>query len=622
MQLAANVNADVFTQDLMARYGAAKFRDTRPGRTWEDADWLNQGLAPVRDTVQLDLPMDPANPALYLLENKKKTVRVTFSRHSAADRKILQNPALGLTENDAKRVNAAADLAAKNRTDATSSVTAFYHANDLFVRLKRWKLHLGEMFRYVKLPLIVRYRHGMHVGPGKDGRTVNAVVVIDKSSSPWQIEARFGLADLRASPEKSPLGLACDPRWNWHEFGHVLLAGAIGELEFRFGHSAGDALAAILLDPKSKLAADPSWRGVTFPWVTQPRRRHDRKVEDGWGWNGALYQRERFFTDIGHCAKAGYWAEQILSSTLFRLYRGLGGDTEQAANVADEKARQAAAEYTGFLIAKAIGILGDAASVPASTPDQFASALIDADRGTHKFDDGLFNTGPRRRIGGAARKVIRWAFQQQGLYARSTDGLPTARPGDPEDVDLDIADLRNQATQGAPGTYAPIKSSEWQASPAAIWIRRNADGQELDQAPQFGVHNWIYFKVRNIGPQQADQVNMYVWAAEIGAGGLTDLNLKWRLVGSVGPAAIAGGAEAKLGPIDWDLTAVAQGKRFTLLVAANCPADQANVDRDTGLPCAFPNDLAHNGQFKIACPIDQLVAYDNNLGLRDLTTAP
>lgn len=611
----ANVSADVFSQDLMARYGAARFRDTRPSRTWEDADWLGQGLAPVRDTVTLNLPKS-AN--LYLLENAN--VRVTYSRYSADDCNALQSAAGALTEDDAKRLPAG-DFQGRNRTDATSSVTAFYHANDLFVRLKRWKLKLNEQFRFAKLPLIVRYRYGMLGGSGKDGRTVNAQVAIDKDSSPWQIEARFGLADLRASPTKSPLGLACDPRWNWHEFGHVLLAGSVGELEFRFAHSAGDALAAILFDPKSRLAGDASWRGVTFPWVTQPRRRHDRKVADGWGWNGALYQRERFFTDIGHCAKAGYWAEQILSSTLFRLYRGLGGDAERAPGAADENARTAAAEYSAFLIAKAIGILGSATGVPALTPDQFVSALIDADAGTAKFDDGLFNTGPRRRIGGAARKVIRWAFQQQGLYASSTDGLPTATPGDPEHVDIHIADLRDQATECAPGTYAPIRSSEWQADPAAIWVRRSADGQVADQPPGAGAHNWIYLKVRNLGPLPAAQVKVYVWAAELGAGGLGDPNLQWRLVGSIGPTTIGGGAEAKLGPVDWDLSTVTPGKRFALLVAASCPADQANVDRDTDLPCAFPNDLGHNGPFKIRCPIDQLVAYDNNLGLRELTTA-
>ena len=64
-----------------------------------------------------------------------------------------------------------------------------------------------------------------------------------------------------------PLGIAADARWIWHEIGHVLLTTSVGELEFRFAHSPGDALAAIVSDPRSALATDPNWRGATFPWV-------------------------------------------------------------------------------------------------------------------------------------------------------------------------------------------------------------------------------------------------------------------------------------------------------------------------------------------------------------------
>lgn len=609
----ANVTAKVYTQDLMARYGADKFRDTRPGRSWEDSDWVSQPLPPVRETLQLDL--NPVAGA-YELQNPgpNPRVRVSYSRFSLADRAALD---AGVNEDDAKQVTAAELSTSSNRSDAASAASAFYHANDLFVRLGRWSLDLGEVFRFVQLPLLVRYRYGMLHGPGRDGRTVNAMVTINTNQAPWQIETRFGLADLSSSSQRSPLGLVCDPRWNWHEFGHVLLAGSVGELEFRFGHSAGDALAAILLDPKSKLATHPDWRYVSFPWVSQPRRRHDREVARGWSWNGAMYQRERFFADEGQCAKAGYWAEQLLSTTLFRLYRALGGDTEQPPGLADEGARQGAAEYTAFLIARAIVMLGDAASVPAMSPDQFASALMDADAATAKFDDGLFNTGRRSRVGGAARKVVRWAFQQQGLYAKSTDGLPTARPGDEEPVDLHIADMRDKTTQHAPGTYAPIRlPQDWHAHKAALWVRRAADGQSGDQVPKAGQRNFVYVNVENLGASTTNDAAVYVWSAKLGRRGLDDPNLQWRLVGSVGALAVAGRAVVKAGPIEWDLKDTAADDKAALLVAVNCSADPANVDKGTGLPCAFPHALDHAGPFKIHSPIDQLVAYDNNLGLR------
>ena len=92
---------------------------------------------------------------------------------------------------------------------------------------------------------------------------------------------------MKRSPAE-PLGIAADARWIWHEIGHVLLTTSVGELQFRFAHSPGDALAAIVSDPESELATDPNWRGSTFPWVFLPRR-HDRCVAVGWSWGGTMH---------------------------------------------------------------------------------------------------------------------------------------------------------------------------------------------------------------------------------------------------------------------------------------------------------------------------------------------
>ena len=65
-----------------------------------------------------------------------------------------------------------------------------------------------------------------------------------------------------------PLGIAADARWIWHEIGHVLLMCSVGELEFRFAHSAGDALAAIVSDPQSTTGSRRRIGAAsTFPWV-------------------------------------------------------------------------------------------------------------------------------------------------------------------------------------------------------------------------------------------------------------------------------------------------------------------------------------------------------------------
>jgi hypothetical protein len=206
-------------------------------------------------------------------------------------------------------------------------------------------------FKFIERPIDVRYRAGIIPGAG-DGRAVNAQVrwTLRPDGAKGTIEVRFALGDLDSAvgrlpankpsaAERAPLGVASDPRWCWHECCHVLLTAAVGELELRFAHSAGDALAAILCDPDSELARDQAgalanngpWRGVTFPWVLIPRR-HDRDVRDGWGWTGALNQRETYFTVPGLSDKRGYWAEQILSSSLFRLYRAIGGDSQGLAN--------------------------------------------------------------------------------------------------------------------------------------------------------------------------------------------------------------------------------------------------------------------------------------------------
>ncbi len=55
-----------------------------------------------------------------------------------------------------------------------------------------------------------------------------------------------------------------------------------------------------------------------------------------------------------------------------------------------------------------------------------------------------------------------------------------------------------------------------------------------------------------------------------------------------------------------------EGKRFALLAVATCAEDRANVEVETGLPCAQP---------KTRCPIEPLVRGDNNLGLRVVTVA-
>src|SRR5262245_59135533 len=165
------------------------------------------------------------------------------------------------------------------RSNDFSAVSAFYNVKQFFDRLDAYGLRPRDHFRVAKLPIKIAYRSGIRPGPGKDGRTVNARVQPENwpidypgPTPPGQrpgLEIHLALGDLshrvrkrwdRTSPSPAvSLGIATDARWIWHEIGHVLLMASVGELEFRFAHSAGDALAAIVSDPHSKLAMDENW---------------------------------------------------------------------------------------------------------------------------------------------------------------------------------------------------------------------------------------------------------------------------------------------------------------------------------------------------------------------------
>lgn len=115
------------------------------------------------------------------------------------------------------------------------------------------------------------------------------------------------------------IGIGVDSRIVLHEFGHQVLLDRIHSLGFGFAHNGGDSIGAIIHDPESQLIG--SDRFLTFPWISRSDRRHDREVSAGWGWGGSV--------DLGDDADQ-YQREQILSSTLFRIYRSIGGDSFRA----------------------------------------------------------------------------------------------------------------------------------------------------------------------------------------------------------------------------------------------------------------------------------------------------
>jgi hypothetical protein len=351
---------------------------------------------------------------------------------------------------------------------------------------------------------------------------------------------------------------------------------------FGFAHSAGDSLAAILFDPGSQ-APD---RFESFPWmkVNLPtlQRRHDRDVAAGWAWGGA--------NDLG---AVGYNSEQILATTLFRIYRSVGGDDVHPNAAIRLARRQFAARYMAYLIIRGIGSLATSTVTPTPTPDVFATALMNADSGTTVFDS---------HPGGAFHKVIRWGFEKQGLYQPAGAPTPVTTTGDPPEVDVYINDGRN-------GEYS-FQWNFWNTTD--IWNLTAPNPATVPgdhETPILGVTNYMYVKVKNRGTQTANNVVVYAYHCRPGAGLVWPDDWQAMITASL-PASgpISSGGETIVGPFEW--VPAVEGHEC-LLAVVSATGDVSNADAASGLPSA-------------AGPIPhwRLVPFDNNIGQRNVAPVP
>ncbi|HET9046076.1 MAG TPA: hypothetical protein VFO33_03890, partial [Casimicrobiaceae bacterium] len=614
--LFAMLKAQVYTKDPPTRDGSVVLARQRPAGVPRGRPNVSTGdLDKFRDPFDFGA-LPAAGPNRELLQDPKAMPRffVAQSRH-------VEPGIVGYDENLPLAVPD--NLNDPVRSDRFAAVNAYLRANDFFRRLDLYGLSLQRHFAFAQLPIVVRYRAGILPGAG-DGRTVNAQVrwapTMPPTAFPSRLEVRLALADLqsnegcepvarRAGDVRSPLSIAADTRWCWHEFGHVLIAGATASLELDFAHSVGDALAAILCDPTSALATEGSWRGVTFPWVSLPNRRHDLEPSDGWSWSGTMSRRRKSFAGRGGhhvLALGGYCSEQLMSSTLFRLYLSLGGETKLAGGP-DTARREVAAEHTVALVMAAVGLLGYSGASMVKTVDDFVNTMFGADK-----DMPPLVINARTRYGGMAHKVIRWAFERQGAF-KLAGGKPDA-PGAPPAVDVFVAAKR----PGTPGGYEPVDLAAdlWHAATTALWIRRKPSGLS-DQAPKGGKDNFVFVKVRNRGRFTAVATRVRVRVAQLTAAGQIPpwLDPAWAELyptsASAGaPLDVAAGSPGRrFGPFRWP-GAVA-GVSYAILVEATTLADESNLDPAAGQKCA-----------SAPCDVGELVAFDNNLGLRIVTAVP
>jgi hypothetical protein len=509
-------------------------------------------------------------------------------------------------------VNALPEKLERAALNDVACAHAVLRGDELFSRLEDWGLAPRHVFKLARLPLKMMPRAGFRFQP--DGLTTNAMV---QATGPglglhqqWadapaadprpQLEVRFGVASTtRGKRVRAADGtlrteyrsLAADRRWAWHEFAHVLQFAATGELEFRFAHSVGDALAAIACDPDVP-PGDEALRGATFPASRLPRR-HDRPALQGWCWCG---ERSRLRQVAGRGAPllfGGYFEEQLMSSSLFRLYRAAGGDPMEAGPQAHAR-RRAAAEYTLYLIVRAIQLLGPATVVPAITPGQFVGALIDADIGTTSWAAGEFGEDAAAltlpaRAGGTLHKVIRWAFEQQGLYAADDPRTVVEDVGLPPPVDVYIPGPGARADGG----YATVVSPSAGASEPPGWAA-SSEGIRLEQRR-------LSVVVDNRGHAPASEVRLTAWSRKLGK-----QPGSWRRLPS--PDGVRTDVPAK-GRSNFIVDAPQGAGGHEVLVMVSARGDLSNLDPASGLPCAAKTPPAN------ADALFDLVANDNNLAL-------
>lgn len=349
------------------------------------------------------------------------------------------------------------------KTPEFAAVNAYYHVNWFFRLMEGMGFNLATYFDHTSFPVPVdHWSLGLDVNAHCPGNPAGNGIG----------HFCFGVAQAGEN-----VGIADDVRVVIHEFGHALLWDHVNSPNFGFAHSAGDGLGAILMDPDS-IAPD---RFLTFPWPRTAsgmplNRRHDRTPAGGWAWFGPSWNTQ-------------YGGEQVLSSTLFRVYQSVGGDSPFIAD------RRWAARYVSFLILKAIGLM----TATTTLPDVYANNLMQADRDTIAFEG---------HTGGALHKVIRWAFEKQGLYQPPGAPTPPMTAGAPPAVDVYIDDGRH-------GEY-PYLFAFWECFD--MWCRRAPDGGATHQNPRAGQTNYMYVRVKNRGTQAATNVKVKAYHADPSAG--------------------------------------------------------------------------------------------------------
>jgi hypothetical protein len=500
--LAASVSGMVFVVDPVTATGAAGNTPDKP----------NNILNPFRTSVQLSNLKPPVNGIQQLSGTRVELVDLKAPNAALPSRPVGQNFDYDV------------------RTDDFAAVNAYYHVDQFFKVVESLGFPLDQYFKKTTFPIKVDHRSANTISASCIGNGTGGIK-----------EVHFGLSDL--FDMAAPLGRACDSRVVWHELGgHGPLVEWVNHANFKFAHSAGDSLSAIFHAPESRAADARRFA----PWIAERERRNDRNVAEGWAWGGTRDDKN-------------YGSEEILATTLFRMYLSVGGGSPNL------ERRRFASRVMLYLILRAIFKL-----TPATNPDQaekFAAALMTADIGDW----------PKLRLSGNAyAKVIRWAFEKQGAYQPAGAPRPVVRPGAPPDVDVYIDDGRR-------GEYDFLLDH---ANTAAIWNRFAPDGGTTHQEPKRGVQNHAYVKIRNRGPKTATGVRVRGFHTSVRAGAVLRWPVDFQPMSSasikVGILPGNNAPERIIGPFIWKPVLNAAGGDAMLMIVT-ATEDPSNADRFTSI---------------------------------------
>ncbi|MFP4625780.1 MAG: hypothetical protein ACLFNI_04205 [Natronomonas sp.] len=512
------------------------FVDAATGRVFP-VDYLDDTPQPDIDCCDSATDLDP------------ETISVTLANletPSSGDPQELTGDYIELSDTNSPSIDPptaslpSADFSESATTDDFAAISAYHYLDRLYQLVDDFGFDTSSYFDGTSFPITTDHR-------GHSG-VVNARAAGNTSGDGMQ-RYTFGLCDSGCD-----VGIAADARVVIHEFGHAILWDHLDSPNFGFAHSPGDSLATILNDPGTEM----SDRFETFPWEGIGRR-HDREPTDGWAWGGSQHG-------------AQYQGEQILSTSLFRAYRSTGGDHP------NRTVQRFAARYLAYLIIRAVGSMSSTTTDPAD----FATALMDADLGTSDFEG---------HPGGAFHKVVRWAFEKQGLY-NPPDGPSPSDPvdeeGDPPDIDVYIDDGRS-------GEYDFLQRF-W--STTDLWNRLDSDGGTDHETPVTGQTNYLYVRVKNRGQTTADDVTVRAFRCRPGAGLVWPDDWQAMTTAELSTGSIPTGGTAIVGPFEW--TPVEVGHECLLAI----------VDAD--------GDLANDTTVGSSIPHWRFVPFDNNIAQRNV----